>query len=211
MLCPSCGDDANPPDAKFCEGLRRVARRRRRIPSAGLPVRKARPRRRRLLPDLRPEARQDLRRGGVGAGLRRHARLASDKGRRHPTNQDFGLVARRADGAALIVVADGVSASDNPEAPRALLRRRPRRRSSRAALPAIRYRPRPPRSPSKRPTPSSRRRSPSKCQRRGGVDDRNCSCARKCGERRARRRRRLGRRQPRLCRRRQRARNLSDA
>jgi serine/threonine protein phosphatase PrpC len=32
------------------------------------------------------------------------------------TNQDFGVVARREDGAALIVVADGVSASDNPEA-----------------------------------------------------------------------------------------------
>jgi serine/threonine protein phosphatase PrpC len=42
--------------------------------------------------------------------------IASDKGRRHLTNQDFGLVARRADGAALIVVADGVSVSDNPEA-----------------------------------------------------------------------------------------------
>ncbi len=48
----------------------------------------------------------------VGATLA----VASDKGRRHPTNQDGGGVRRRPDGTVLLVVADGVSVSDRPEA-----------------------------------------------------------------------------------------------
>jgi serine/threonine protein phosphatase PrpC len=37
--------------------------------------------------------------------------VASDKGVVHPTNEDYGLVARRPDGAALLVVTDGVSSA----------------------------------------------------------------------------------------------------
>ena len=73
MLCPSCGDDANPPGAKFCEGCGASLDGCGAASHARLPVRNARPRRRRLLPDLRPEAGQDLRRRGVGTGLRRRA------------------------------------------------------------------------------------------------------------------------------------------
>ena len=118
MACAICGDDANPPGARYCENC-----------GASLdPNAPARPKSRgcrcaapdfdadgfcricgmkaaKLVPAVEYEQAAD-------AALA----LASDTGRRHATNQDFGLVARRADGAALIVVADGVSASDNPEA-----------------------------------------------------------------------------------------------
>jgi len=40
---------------------------------------------------------------------------ASDKGRKHTVNQDAGCVARRADGAVLMVVADGVSTSSDSQ------------------------------------------------------------------------------------------------
>ncbi|WP_158554692.1 PP2C family protein-serine/threonine phosphatase [Methylovirgula sp. 4M-Z18] len=39
--------------------------------------------------------------------------IVSDRGRRHTSNQDAGVVARREDGAVLLVVADGVSSSQN--------------------------------------------------------------------------------------------------
>lgn len=125
MLCPSCGDDANPPGAKFCEGC-------------GAPLDDSAPRLRRGCQCEKPDLDADgfcqicgLRPAKIFAAAEWEQAydaalaIASDKGRRHPTNQDFGLVARRADGAALLVVADGVSASDNPEA------------SSRAAAKAV--------------------------------------------------------------------------
>jgi serine/threonine protein phosphatase PrpC len=118
MICPSCGDDANPPGARYCESC-----------GASLdPAVVARPKGRGcrcVEPDFDPEG--FCRICGMRAAKPTPAvefeqivdtrlALASDTGRRHPTNQDFGAVARRGDGAALIVVADGVSASDNPEA-----------------------------------------------------------------------------------------------
>jgi serine/threonine protein phosphatase PrpC len=118
MVCPSCGDAANPPGARYCE-------------NCGSPLDasvRAQPRARGCQcaePDFdadgfcrncgkkaaRPVSTVEYEQA-VDAALA----LASDKGRRHPTNQDFGLVARRAGGGVLIVVADGVSMSDNPEA-----------------------------------------------------------------------------------------------
>lgn len=118
MFCPSCGDDASPRNAKFCEscGASLTADAPPRIKTRGCQcvkpefdqdgfcqtcgLKPAKP-----LPPVEYEQ-------TIDAALA----LASDKGHRHPTNQDFGIVARRADGAALIVVADGVSTSDNAEA-----------------------------------------------------------------------------------------------
>ena len=125
MLCPSCGDDANPPDAKFCEGCGASLDGSAPHPRRGCQCEK---------PDLDADGFCQicgLKPAKIFAAAEweqafdASLAIASDKGRRHPTNQDFGLVARRADGAALIVVADGVSASDNPEA------------SSRAAAKAV--------------------------------------------------------------------------
>ena len=114
MMCPICGDDANPPGARFCEGcgtsLDPAARHLKRGCQCKEPELDAdgfcqicglKP--------AKPAAAAEFEQIVDGA-------LASDKGKIHPTYQDFGLVARRADGAALIVVADGVSTSDNPEA-----------------------------------------------------------------------------------------------
>jgi len=116
MICPSCGEDSGGDGARFCEGCGAPFDAAKPAPKKGC---------RCAAPDLdadgfcqicglkpaKPQAAAEHEQA-LDVALA----LASDKGRRHPTNQDFGLVARRADGAALLVVADGVSASDNPEA-----------------------------------------------------------------------------------------------
>jgi serine/threonine protein phosphatase PrpC len=118
MVCPSCGDDANPPGARFCENCGAS------LDPAALGLPKGRGCR---CPEPDFDADGFCRNCGMKAPKAIPAveteqvidaalALASDRGRRHATNQDFGVVARRADGVALIVVADGVSASDNPEA-----------------------------------------------------------------------------------------------
>ena len=118
MACPICGDTGNPPGARYCENCGAS------LDPNALSVPKARGCRC-AVPDFDPDG--FCRNCGMKAAkaipaveseqvLDAALALASDKGRRHTTNQDFGIVARRADGAALIVVADGVSASDNPEA-----------------------------------------------------------------------------------------------
>ncbi len=93
--CPACGEPAPDPAARFCENCGASLS----APSASPgPVAAAGP---------PPAACEEA----IDAALA----MASDRGRRHPVNQDAGAVARRADGAVLLCVADGVSSADNAE------------------------------------------------------------------------------------------------
>ncbi len=118
LTCPACGEPAADENARFCENCR-AALRPETSPAKGAPgCHCANPDpdgdgycqtcgMKLAEPIAAPEFEEQV--DGTLA-------VASDIGRRHPTNQDFGAVARREDGAVLLVVADGVSTSDNAEA-----------------------------------------------------------------------------------------------
>ncbi len=112
MQCAHCGEISADPDARFCEACGFALRASQPQPSCphtevddagfcgacGLKVGRS---------PVKPDHEQQ-----IGPELA----VVSDRGRRHPSNQDSGAVAKRDDGAVLIVVADGVSSSQNAEA-----------------------------------------------------------------------------------------------
>ncbi len=95
LRCPACGEPVDDPSARFCESCGASLSAPAAAPgpagSAATPIAAC------------EEA--------IDAGLA----MASDRGRRHAVNQDAGAVARRADGAALLCVADGVSSAEDAE------------------------------------------------------------------------------------------------
>jgi serine/threonine protein phosphatase PrpC len=122
VTCPACGEAAASPKARFCENCGRPldAGAQASPPSpggkgcrcvvpepdgegfceaCGLRVVPQAP-----APEPVPDYEESL-----DAGLA----LACDRGRKHPENEDYGCVARRADGTSLLVVCDGVSSAVN--------------------------------------------------------------------------------------------------
>lgn len=93
--CPACGEPIEDPAARFCEncGASLTASADAQAPA---------------WPGAPPAA-------ACEEAIDSRLAMASDRGRRHPVNQDAGAVARRADGAVLLCVADGVSSADNAE------------------------------------------------------------------------------------------------
>ncbi|RYC33868.1 serine/threonine protein phosphatase [Lichenibacterium minor] len=90
--CAACGEPVPDPAARFCENC-----------GASLAVAALS-----AVPAGPPAA-------GCEESIDAALAMASDRGRRHPLNQDAGAVARRPDGAVLLCVADGVSSADNAE------------------------------------------------------------------------------------------------
>ncbi len=118
--CPSCGETADTPTARFCENCGRS------FGAVTAPAPKGC-----RCAEPRPDEDGFCQECGVRVGTARppsssvpdyeesvdaSLSVASDRGRRHPTNQDNGAVGRRVDGTSLLVVCDGVSTSVNAEA-----------------------------------------------------------------------------------------------
>ena len=114
--CPACGEVARDPTARFCEACGA---------SLGAVSPRIEPHGCRCavcvadadgfcqVCGLKPARVPDM--PGFEASVDGQLALASDKGRRHDTNQDAGAICRRRDGAVLLVVADGVSTSMDAE------------------------------------------------------------------------------------------------